>query len=69
MLDEPVEPRRARGAALIDLAREDLELLGVDELESRIDHLQQEIARTRGQLERKKAGRTAADALFRFGKD
>ena len=69
MLEEPVEPRRARGAALIDLAREDLELYGVDELESRIDHLQAEIGRTKAQLERKKAGRAAADALFRFGKD
>jgi uncharacterized small protein (DUF1192 family) len=69
MLEDPVEPRRARGAALVDLAREDLELYGVDELEDRIDHLQAEIARTKAQLERKKTGREAADALFRFGKD
>jgi len=54
MLDEPVEPRRARGAALIEVSREDLELFGVDELESRIERLQDEIARTRSQLERKK---------------
>lgn len=69
MLDEPVEPRRIRGAALSDLTREDLELYGVDELEERIEHLQAEIDRTRSQLERKKTGRAAADALFRFGKD
>jgi uncharacterized small protein (DUF1192 family) len=69
MLDEPVEPRRARGAALVEISREDLELFGVEELESRIERLQAEIARTRGQLERKKAGRAAADALFRLGKD
>jgi uncharacterized small protein (DUF1192 family) len=69
MLDEPVEPRRARGAALIEVSREDLELFGVDELESRIERLQEEITRTRGQLERKKAGRAAADALFRLEKD
>jgi hypothetical protein len=69
MLEEPVEPRRARGAALADLAREDLELYGVDELENRIEHLQAEIVRTKAQLERKKVGREAADALFRFGKD
>jgi uncharacterized small protein (DUF1192 family) len=69
MLEEPVEPRRARGAALVDLAREDLELYGVDELEDRIEHLQAEIGRTKAQLERKKTGREAADALFRFGKD
>jgi uncharacterized small protein (DUF1192 family) len=69
MLDEPAEPRRARGAALIEVSREDLELFGVDELESRIERLQDELARTRGQLERKKAGRAAADALFRLQKD
>jgi uncharacterized small protein (DUF1192 family) len=69
MQDEPVEPRRARGAALIEVTREDLELFGVDELESRISRLEDEIARTRGQLDRKKAGRAAADALFRIGKD
>jgi hypothetical protein len=32
MPEEPVEPRRARGAALIEVTREDLELFGVDEL-------------------------------------
>ena len=69
MLDEPVEPRRARGAALIEVSREDLEVFGVEELESRIERLQDEIARTQGQLERKKAGRAAADALFRLDKD
>ena len=69
MLDEPVEPRRARGAALIEVSMEDLELFGVEELESRIARLEAEIARTRGQLDRKKAGRAAADALFRLDKD
>lgn len=69
MLDEPAEPRRPRGAALIDLAKEDLELHGVEELEDRIALLQSEILRTRAQLDRKKAGREAADALFKFAKD
>ena len=69
MLEEPVEPRRARGAAMVEVTREDLELFGVDELESRIARLEEEIARTRAQLERKKAGRAAADAMFRLGKD
>ncbi len=69
MLDEPVEPRRARGAALVELTREDLELYGVADLESRIETLQAEIGRTKAQLDRKKAGRDAADALFSFGKD
>ena len=69
MLEEPVEPRRARGAALNDLAREDLELYAVEELEDRIALLEAEIGRTRAQLDRKRAGRAAADALFKFGKD
>jgi uncharacterized small protein (DUF1192 family) len=69
MLDEPAEPRRARDVAMTDLSRQDLELCGVDELETRIEQLQAEISRTRAQLYRKKAGRAAADALFKFGKD
>lgn len=69
MLDDPAEPRKARGFALIDVAKEDLELYGTEDLEERIEQLQAEIFRTRSQLDRKKAGRAAADALFKFGKD
>jgi uncharacterized small protein (DUF1192 family) len=69
MLEEPAEPRRGRGFALIDLAKEDLDLYAVEELEERIEQLQAEIFRTKSQLDRKKAGRAAADALFKFGKD
>ena len=69
MQDEPAEPRRGRGFALIDLAKEDLELYGSEELEDRIEQLEAEIFRTRSQLDRKKAGRAAADALFKLGKD
>ena len=65
MLEEAVEPRRGRGQALIDLAREDLELLGVGELKERIELLGAEIGRTQAQLDRKQAGRAAADALFK----
>jgi uncharacterized small protein (DUF1192 family) len=68
MLEEPTEPRRPRGAALIELTREDLEAFGVAELEARIGHLEAEIGRTQAQLERKKHGRAAADALFNLGK-
>ena len=65
MLDEAVEPRRGRGQTLIDLAREDLDLYGVEELTERIDRLGAEISRTQAQLDRKQAGRAAADALFK----
>ena len=49
---------------MIDLAREDLEMFGVDELEERIEALDGEIARIRAQIARKQATRAAADALF-----
>jgi len=65
MLEEAVEPRRGRGQALIDLAREDLDLYGVVELSERIELLTAEIERTQAQLNRKQAGRAAADALFK----
>ena len=65
MLDEPAEPRRSRGQALIEAAREDLDLYAVDELQERIEALQAEIDRTKAQLERKQSGRAAADALFK----
>jgi len=64
MSDEPAEARRARGQALVDLAREDLELCGVEELNERIDVLNAEIERARAQLTRKEASRAAADAFF-----
>jgi uncharacterized small protein (DUF1192 family) len=47
--------------------REDLELFGVAELEERIEILQSEIARAQAQIDRKRAGRAAADALFGAG--
>jgi uncharacterized small protein (DUF1192 family) len=64
MADEPAEARRARGQALLDVTREDLELYGADELEERIAMLEGEIARARAQIARKSASRAAADALF-----
>lgn len=64
MTDEPVEPRRQRGQILIDLAREDLDLLGLEELNERIELLNAEITRIRAQIVKKEAMRTAADALF-----
>lgn len=69
MLDEPAEPRAARGQALREALREDLEVYAVGDLEERITELEREIARTRVQLEKKLAGRSAADALFNLGGD
>jgi uncharacterized small protein (DUF1192 family) len=48
------------------LRKEDLDLFGVEELTERIERLEAEIDRTRTALERKRARRDAADALFSF---
>lgn len=63
-MDEPADVRIARGQRLAEAVREDLELFGVVELEERIQVLRTEIGRVEAQLERKRAGRAAADALF-----
>jgi uncharacterized small protein (DUF1192 family) len=63
-MEEPAEVRVGRGQRLIEAVREDLELFGVVELEERLQTLRAEIARVEAQLERKRAGRAAADALF-----
>jgi uncharacterized small protein (DUF1192 family) len=64
MAEEPAEARRARGQALLDVTREDLELYGTGELEERIAMLEGEIARVRAQMAKKQSSRAAADALF-----
>jgi uncharacterized small protein (DUF1192 family) len=65
MAEEEGEPiRRSRGWALAELVREDLELLSASDLEERIEALEAEIGRTRAQLDRKQAGRAAADSFF-----
>lgn len=64
MAEEPAEARRARGQALLDVSREDLELYGADELLERIEMLEAEIARARAQIGKKQSSRAAADALF-----
>jgi uncharacterized small protein (DUF1192 family) len=65
MIDENL-PRPTRGAALAELAREDLDLFGVEELHERIERLEAEIARSKRALDGKQAKRSAADALFSF---
>lgn len=64
LLDEPVEPRRARGAHLAEALREDLEPFAREDLEERIALLEGEIVRVQAALGRKADGRAAADALF-----
>lgn len=64
-MEEAAEPRRARGQGLIEVMREDLEIYGVADLEDRISALEAEIIRVRAQIERKKAGRAAADSFFK----
>ncbi|MDB5474971.1 MAG: hypothetical protein JWP49_482 [Phenylobacterium sp.] len=63
-MEEPAEVRIVRGQRLAEVVREDLELFGVVELEERIETLREEISRVEMQLEHKRAGRAAADALF-----
>ncbi|WP_337187360.1 DUF1192 domain-containing protein [Phenylobacterium sp.] len=63
-MDEPADVRMGRGQRLIEATREDLELYGVAELEERLSILETEIARVRAQIDRKRSGRAAADALF-----
>jgi uncharacterized small protein (DUF1192 family) len=63
-MEEPAEVRVGRGQRLLEAVREDLELFGVAELEERIDVLKSEIARVNAQIDRKRAGRAAADAIF-----
>lgn len=60
-----LEPRQRRGEALAALAREDLSLLGIEELNERISALEAEIARIRYQLEKKRGSLSAAEALFK----
>jgi len=66
-MEEPAEVRLGRGQRLAEAIREDLELFGLAELEERLQTLRTEIARVEAQIERKRAGRAAADALFGSG--
>jgi len=66
MFEDEAAPRRQGGAALRELAREDLDLYAVEDLEERIAALKEEIARTEARLGGKRAGRSAADSLFKL---
>lgn len=66
-MDEPAEARVGRGQRLLEAVREDLELFGVSELEERLDVLDAEVRRVKAQIDKKRSGRAAADALFSPG--
>ena len=66
MVFEDLEPRPARGAALRDLAREDLDLYSVEDLDERIEVLKAEIVRSETARTSKQARKSDADALFSF---
>lgn len=68
MTFDELDPRPQRGAALTALSREDLDLYSVEELTDRILALEAEIARDRAAIEAKTAKKSAADALFNFGR-
>lgn len=63
-MEEPAEVRVGRGQRLYEAVREDLELFGVVELEERLEMLEAEVQRVRTQIDKKRSGRAAADALF-----
>ncbi|OHB26852.1 MAG: hypothetical protein A2790_13395 [Phenylobacterium sp. RIFCSPHIGHO2_01_FULL_69_31] len=63
-MDEPVDVRIGRGQRLLEAVREDLDLYGVSELEERLEVLEAEARRVRAQIDKKRSGRAAADALF-----
>jgi uncharacterized small protein (DUF1192 family) len=63
---DDLEPRPQRGAALAALAREDLDLYAVEELQERVAALEAEIDRARKAMVGKESRKSAADALFNF---
>jgi len=63
-MEEPAEVRIGRGQRLLEAVREDLDLYGVSELEERLEILDAEARRVRAQIDKKRSGRAAADALF-----
>lgn len=66
MFDD-LEPRTQRGEPLRALAREDLDVYSIEDLETRIADLEAEIVRSRTAIEAKRSKKNAADALFNFG--
>jgi uncharacterized small protein (DUF1192 family) len=53
------------GDPLVELGRQDLDPMSIDELMERIEALKAEIARVEAHIERVSAHRSAADELFK----
>ena len=66
-MEEAANPRSGRGAILDALAKEDLDLYSIEDLDDRSARLEMEIQRIASARARKLAGRAAADALFGGG--
>ena len=60
---EDLQPKRAT-EAVTALGREDLSLLGIDELRERITLLRDEIARSEAQIASKQGSLSDAEAIF-----
>ena len=63
--DDDNEPRPGAAASLGALLKEDLSLLGIEELQDRITALESEIDRVRNFLDSKRGTLSAAEALFK----
>ena len=61
-MEEEIVPKSDTLSALVS---EDLELLGLEELEERISVIKTEIERVKAVLESKKGSRAEAEALFK----
>jgi uncharacterized small protein (DUF1192 family) len=53
------------GDPLVELAKQDLDPISIDELHARIEALKAEIARVEAHINRVQAHRSAADELFK----
>jgi len=62
---DDLEPRGRRRQALETALKEDLSLLGLDELEERITLLESEIVRCRAEIASKRGSRDAAESIFK----
>ena len=62
-MDLDDEPRKKTGP-LTDVEKEDLSTISADELQERIERLQDEISRTKIEIKAKQSSRAAADAFF-----